>query len=108
VEQRQLDEDDVLMWRFIFLWMVATYLRQAREVQKPVGFLLEQPASPRHYMPECVSFWDTKEWKKLEEEFNFEETTFSQDRHGGAATKPTTMAGNLNLNVDMSMRYLEL
>ena len=32
-EQRQLDEDDVLMWRFIFLWMVATYLRQAREVK---------------------------------------------------------------------------
>jgi hypothetical protein len=28
-----LDEDDVLMWRFIFLWMVATYLRQAREVK---------------------------------------------------------------------------
>jgi hypothetical protein len=39
-------------------------------------------------MPECVSFWDTKEWKKLKEEFNFEETTFSQDRHGGAAIKP--------------------
>ena len=51
-------------------------------------------------MPECVSFWDTKEWKKLKEEFNFEDATFSQDRHGGAATKPTTMASNLNLNVE--------
>ena len=87
-EQRRLDEDDVLMWRFIFLWMVATYVRQAQEVQKPAGFLLEQPASPRRYMPECVSFWDTKEWRKFKEEFNFEETTFSQDRHGGAAIKP--------------------
>ena len=91
-ERTQAEEDDILMWRFIFLWMIATYLRQARQVQKPVGFLLEQPASPKNYMPQCVSFWDTVEWMKLKEEFGFAETTFCQGHHGGAATKPTTMA----------------
>ena len=99
-EKAQLEEDDILMWRAVFLWMVGTYLRQARQVQKPIGVLLEQPASPKHYMPSCVSFWDTTEWKKLRDEFNFEEVTFCQDRHGGPAKKPTTMAGNLELNVE--------
>ena len=88
-EKAQVEEDDILMWRFIFLWMIATYLRQARQVQRPVGFLLEQPASPKHYMPQCVSFWDTTEWLKLMEEFGFSEATFCQGHHGGAATKPT-------------------
>ena len=97
-EKTQVEEDDILMWRFIFLWMIATYLRRARQVQKPVGFLLEQPASPKNYMPQCVSFWDTVQWMKLKEEFGFAETTFCQGHHGGAATKPTTMAGNLQLN----------
>ena len=88
-EKAQVEEDDILMWRFIFLWMIATYLQEARQVQRPVGFLLEQPASPKHYMPQCVSFWDTTEWLKLMEEFGFSEATFCQGHHGGAATKPT-------------------
>jgi hypothetical protein len=41
-----------------------------------------------------------KRWKKLKEEFNFEETTFLQDWYGGTVTKPTTMADNLILNVE--------
>ncbi|CAL1136331.1 unnamed protein product [Cladocopium goreaui] len=56
-ERLQVFEDDVLMWRFIFLWMVATYIREAKQVQRPIGFLLEQPATPKEYMPQCVSFW---------------------------------------------------
>ena len=88
------------MWRFIFLWMVATYLRQARRVEKEVGFLLVQAASPKHYMPQCVSFWDTPEWMGLKKEFGFSETSFCQGHHGGQATKPTTMGGNLELDVE--------
>ena len=99
-EQRQVTEDDILLWRFLFLWLVATYLRRARQVQRQVGLLLEQPASPKTYQPKCVSFWDTKEWQQLKSEFDLQEVTFCQGHHGGAATKPTTMAGNLELNVE--------
>ena len=59
-EKTQVEEDDILLWRSIFLWMISTYLRRARQVRKEVGFLLEQPATPKSYMPQCVSFWDTE------------------------------------------------
>ena len=85
-EKTQVEEDDILLWRSIFLWMISTYLCRARQVRKEVGFLLEQPATPKSYMPQCVSFWDTEEWSKLKEEFGFSETTFCQGHHGGAAT----------------------
>ena len=99
-EEEQVTQDDILMWRFVFLWMVATYMRAAKQVQRQVGLLLEQPASPKRYQPQCVSFWDTSEWKQLREEFNLDETTFCQGHQGGFAVKPTTMAGNLELNVE--------
>ena len=99
-EQQQVQEDDILLWRFLFLWTIATYLRRARQVQQPVGLLLEHPSSPRRYMPQWVSFWDTVEWQQLKDEFSLQEVTFSQGQHGGAATKPTTMAGNWALNVE--------
>ena len=99
-EKKQVTEDDILLWRFLFLWMVASYLRAAKQVQRQVALLLEQPATPRKYMPECVSFWDTSEWKSLREEFGLDETTFCQGHQGGAAMKSTTMAGNLELNVE--------
>ena len=105
-EQRQVQEDDVLLWRFLFLWMAATYLREARQVHRPSGLLLEQPASPRRYMPEwsrmciSVSFCGTDEWQQPKKEFNLQEGTFCQGHQGGATVKPTTVAGNLDLNVE--------
>ena len=77
--------------------MVASYLRKARREPDPFIFSLEQPASPREYKPEVVSFWDTSQWASLKEEFEWEETTFSQRPLGGAATRPTTFGGNLQL-----------
>ena len=81
----------------VFLGMVASHLRKARREPDPFIFSLEQPASPREYKPEVVSFWDTPQWTSLKEEFEWEETTFSQRPLGGAATKPTTFGGNLQL-----------
>ena len=75
-KNKSLKTEDVLLWRFLFLWMVASYLRAAKQVPRKVGLLLEQPASPRKYMPECVSFWDTSEWKSLRKNFGLKETTF--------------------------------
>ena len=90
-------EDDILLWRMVFLYMVANYVSKARS-HSQVHFALEQPASPQEYMPQTVSFWDTKQWKELKAEFNFEEITFEQKRMGGPATKPTTVAGTLELD----------
>ena len=40
------------------------------------------------------------EWMGLKKEFGFSETSFCQGHHGGQATKPTTMGGNLELDVE--------
>ena len=104
-EQIIADEDDVLLWRMVFLFMVTTCFRQAQgDVRLVVGFELEQPASPKHYMPQVVSFWDTKEWLMLKEHYNFHETTFHQTTMGGSAVKPTTMGGNLSLDIQGHQR----
>ena len=96
-ERRKVQEDDVLLWRMIFLYMVATYFREAQGVQRKVGFVLEHPASPRDYMPECVSIWDQDDWKTVMREFKLDELTLQQGRYGGEAPKPTTFANNLDL-----------
>lgn len=76
-EQKKLHDDDILMWRCVFLYMVTACMRRARKIDAEVVFALEQPASPHDFMPEVVSWWDTKEWKDLAKEFSFEETTFN-------------------------------
>lgn len=76
-------EDGVLV-------MLVKNLREAARIPGDFMFSLEQPASPEDYMPQVVSFWVTKEWSSLKEEFGWSETTFSQRPLGGAATKPTT------------------
>ncbi|CAL1129313.1 unnamed protein product [Cladocopium goreaui] len=72
-----------------------------------IAFAMEQPASPKDYMPETVSFWDTKEWTALKKEFAWEETTFQQGAMGGVATKPTTFGGNLNLEINKHKKFKE-
>lgn len=61
-EEKIVKEDDVLLWRMIFAYMVAEYSRRARGLKDPVQMALEQPASPCEYMPSTVSFWNTVEW----------------------------------------------
>ena len=102
-----LHEDDVLLWRMVFLAMVSNYIKKARKDPNQVGFSMEQPASPRDYMPETVSFWDTKEWASLKKEFGWEETTFQQGAMGGSATKPTTFGGNLVFEINKHKKFKE-
>ena len=96
-EEKKVREDDILLWRLIFLYMVATYFREAQGVQQKVGFVMEHPASPQEYMPECVSIWDQDDWKRIKREFNLDELTLRQGLYGGEANKPTTFANNLDL-----------
>ena len=87
-------EDDQLLWRMIFLFMVSSYVRKARGVSRKTWFSMEQPASPKEYKKEVVSFWDTNEWRELWEEFGLSE---NQGELGGQVSKPTTFGGNLEL-----------
>ena len=99
-EREQVRGDDLLMWRMLFLQMVSTYAARARGATKDPLFSLEQPASPKSYKPEVVSFWDTKEWHKLKKEFGWSEETFEQGSLGGKSPKPTTFGGSLKLTVE--------
>ena len=97
-EKKQVREDDLLLWRTIFLYVVAVYAARARGESMDPVLSLEQPASPKQYKPEVVSFWDTTEWKQLKEEFNLKECTFQQGHLGGKTAKPTTFGGSLDLH----------
>ncbi len=95
---QKVEEDDVMLWRMVFLFMVATYVNRASGNQKTlIGFLLEQPASPRQYQPDCVYLWDQEDWKHIAEEFGLQHCTINQGDFGVVATKPTTFANNLDL-----------
>lgn len=99
-EKQLVIDDDVLLWRMIYLYMVSRHVRQAKRIPSEVHFTLEQPASPRRYMPAVVSLWDTLEWKALAEEYGWKEYTFNQSTMGGEATKPTTMGSSADLRIE--------
>eukprot|EP00438_Fugacium_kawagutii_P013287 Skav225459 [mRNA] locus=scaffold881:75571:82572:- [translate_table: standard] len=103
-EWQQLQEDDVLMWRMIFLFMISTYMKKAMGKKEKVAFIVEQPSTPREYKPEVVSWWDTKEWAKLREEFQLTETHVKQGTMGGLSQKPTTFGGNVDLPAEEYQR----
>ena len=96
-EDKKVFEDDVLMWRLWTLAMVAIHVRRTQEEErKEVKVLVEQPAEPQDF-PEVVSFWRTREWKKLQEVYHFNEMTFFQGDWDGKSPKPTTVGGSLRL-----------
>ena len=99
-ERADVEEDDTLLWRAIFIFLVARYVRQAKgENTNLPKMTLEQPASPCDFLPEVVSFWETSEWKDLVKEFGFSELTFNQGEYGGMVSKPTTFGGDLRLQL---------
>eukprot|EP00438_Fugacium_kawagutii_P030710 Skav213064 [mRNA] locus=scaffold364:594309:601403:- [translate_table: standard] len=98
-ERDMIQEDDVMMWRMLFTYMVAQYVRVAMGIPKKVGLLVEQPAAP-DYKPQVVSWWKTPEWKEIKEEFSLEEMTVNQGSLGGEAIKPTTLGTNLQVDID--------
>ena len=97
-EERMVQEDDILLWRQVFLFIIGTYARRAHGQDRQMAFVLEQPSSPKEYKPEVVSFWDQWEWQAIKREFNLNEVHFTQRSLGGEATKPTTLGTSLELS----------
>ena len=101
-EWKKVTDDDVMLWRSIFLFIVAKHVREAesgREEGRKKGevkFLVEQPAHPESH-PEVVSLRKTSQWGKLEEVYEFSTQTFNQGDWGGVGVpvKPTTVGGNI-------------
>ena len=88
-EKAIVREDDVLMFRFILIYLLADITAKARENEGGgVKFFMEQPAEPKGE-PRCASWWRTPEWKTLEKLHNLKEVTFMQGDWGGRAVKPT-------------------
>ena len=104
-------EDDVLMWRQIFLFLVAdmaaklkdsTNEDEEKKNKDEVMFLLEQPSDPKDYMPSCVSFWSTEPWKKLQGAAHLQVHNLNQGDYEpwkeDAPVKPT-LAANVELRL---------
>ena len=106
-ERKAVEEDDLLMWRMQFIYVISDLVIQATRPGGKGHMLLEQPAAPGH-MPQCVSFWRTREWKKMKEVHSLDEQTFNQgDYVPGveAAVKPTTVGGTLSLDLPERRNY---
>ena len=108
-EQKQVDEDDVLMWRLLFLGIVGDFVKQSMQADERLIFAVEQPEEPS-YKPEVVSFWWTKEWQKLRDCMGWKETAFNQGDlvHHLEVTpiKPTKFGGNLELQLPVQRNHL--
>ena len=100
-EMKKVQEDDLLMWRGLMLYVAQEEMRKAmgRGDNERLHLGLEQPADPTHYMEETVTFWKTEEWQALKRMYGFQEQSFRQSDWGGLAKKPTTFAGNLPLDL---------
>ena len=97
-ELLKIQEDDIMAWRQVFVFMIAEYVRKARQKTKKVGFLFEHPAAPKGN-EEVVSWWWTEEWQKVKKEFSLEEVNLNQKDLGGAGNKPTTLGTNMEMEV---------
>ncbi len=102
-ERKKIEDDDLMMWRAIFIYIVAKHVRRAEEGQeqkkkKEVRLMIEQPASPPNH-PEVVSLWRTTQWTKMEEIYGLSTQTFNQGDWGGVGVpvKPTTIGGDIVL-----------
>ena len=98
-EKRITEEDDVLMWRSLMVYILSAEINKMFGTGLVVRLGLEQPADPYHYMPQVVSFWRTSEWAALRWIYGLDEQTFNQSSWGGKAVKPTTFGGNLLLQL---------
>ena len=85
-----MEDDDVLLWRGLMLFIIREEVRKALHSDKiPVTRLgLEQPADPTHYIPEVVTLWKTEEWELLRSMYDLKAQSFKQSAWGGRAVNP--------------------
>ena len=100
-ERSALHDDDLMLWRMLFIYVIAEMVTQATRPGEKCHLLLEQTAAPDN-VPECVSFWKTREWEHFADVHGLHEQTFNQGDYvygEEAAVKPTTAGGTLVLEM---------
>eukprot|EP00435_Cladocopium_sp_Y103_P029126 s549_g7.t1 len=102
-ERSQLETDDLLMMRFLVLYIVSETVRRVDGHDVPTTLLLEQPSAPED-KPEVVSWWRTPQWKHLARVYDLHEQKIKQSEFGAIPTKPTTIGGNVHLHVPLPGR----
>ena len=98
-----MEGDDLLLLRFLFLYVISEMVRSAKGEDKKVEFLVEQPADPTNY-PEVVTLWRTDQWKRLKKSHGLTTQTFNQSEFGTTPTKPTTVGGTIQVAVPLQGR----
>ena len=101
-EQKQVTEDDILMMRFVLLYVITDLVRKMNKEEEKTLLLLEQPAEPAN--PEVVSWWKTKEWEALKTAHGLSLQTFNQSEFGSSTTKPTSIGGTAKVQVPLKGR----
>ena len=95
-ETKLTQQDDIMLWRMVFLALVSDFVLKANGGERRIVFGLEQPTEP-DYMPQVVSFRWTKEWKQLRDLMGWHEMKFNQgdvvEHPMEVPVKPTKFGG---------------
>ena len=102
-EKEQVYIDDVLLLRFLLLYVISEEVRKANQEPQPTTIMIEQPADLAQ-MPEVVTLWRTKIWKRLANLYQLQTQTFNQSEFACKSTKPTTIGGTMRIHVPMPGR----
>ena len=103
-EQAMIQEDDLLLWRMLFVAMVSIYIKEARKDPRSVVFTLGAAGlTERLYARKCVLLGHQR-MGIFEGGVWLGRTAFAQGQLGGSATKPATFGGNLELEVNKHKR----
>ena len=102
-EKEQVYIDDVLLLRFLLLYVISEEVRKANQEPQPTTIMVEQPADLAQ-MPEVVTLWRTQIWKRLANLYQLQTQTFNQSEFACKSTKPTTIGGTMRIHVPMPGR----
>ena len=102
-EKEQVYTDDVLLLRFLLLYVISEEVRKANQEPQPTTIMVEQPADLAQ-MPEVVTLWRTQIWKRLANLYQLQTQTFNQSEFACKSTKPTTIGGTMRIHVPMPGR----
>ena len=102
-EKEQVYTDDVLLLRFLLLYVISEEVRKANQMPQPTTIMVEQPADLAH-MPQVVTLWRTETWKRIANLYHLQTQTFNQSEFACKSTKPTTIGGTMRINVPMPGR----
>ena len=89
-------QDTIMIFRMIFLWMVATATARAHGERDP-DFILEHPEDPKETLnePDMVSLWAFPEIQFLKDEMKWFWWVFDQGPLGHPRRKPTRVLASM-------------